>query len=377
MPDHQQLPEDVEEILRDGSRAEVERLLATHALDARDELQGRTLLSFPDLPDDLLIQLVEQGLDVDTVDEYGETPLWARASENRAEQIPLLLTLGADLQSSTPEGTTPLHAAASGLHLDALRVLLAHGADPLTLASEPYAAPEDPKLTPLGQAVSSTNTDPDEIVRLVEISERLLAAGDVITPEMRTSIADSGEEVEDHRGHWEPAEFEKARAAMSRLYEIFDVPPSRARTLHDGISPIVVPPGHVDEQFEALWRLLVPAMGPAATAQGEVIRICDILSDAVLDAPIDEEESFFTRDHALMLKALRAWLGSGTKLSRPERRAAKFSMSRILAGEGSETEFTSADGTPLSHEQHLARLAVAWVRQNPTPLPVGRVKYEG
>ena len=79
MPDHQQLPEDVEEILRDGSRAEVERLLATHVLDARDELQGRTLLSFPDLPDDLLIQLVEQGLDVDTVDEYGKTPLWARA----------------------------------------------------------------------------------------------------------------------------------------------------------------------------------------------------------------------------------------------------------------------------------------------------------
>lgn len=44
MPDHQQLPEDVKEILRDGSRAEVERLL---------------------------------------------------------------LTLGADIQSSTPEGTTP------------------------------------------------------------------------------------------------------------------------------------------------------------------------------------------------------------------------------------------------------------------------------
>lgn len=373
MPTHQELPENIEEILSEGSRADLDRLLAAHEPGARDEDEGRTLLSFPDLPDDVIVHLVEQGLDVDTRDAYEATPLWTRAFELRAEQIPLLLSFGADVQATAEDGMTPLHAAAVGLPLDAFRVLLAHGADPLALAP----GQEGTMLTVLGHAVLSTDTDPDEIVRLVEISERLLAAGDVITPEMQTSIADTGEEVEDHQGHWEPTDLERARAAMSRLYEIFDVPPSRARVLHDGISPITAPPGTSEEQFEALRRLLVPAMGPAATAQGEAIRICEVLGDAAAECVTVDDTPEFTRDHHRMAKALRGHLRSGSKLSRPERKEADRALSQILAGEGWEQEFTSADGTEHDHEQHLAQLVVNWIRQNPSPLPVGRTKYEG
>lgn len=377
MQKHQQLPDHTKGILDEGSRAELEELLATHEPDARDEVQGRTLLSFPDLPDDVIVDLVDRGLDIDTTDDLGATPLWTRVDEDRAEQIPLLLSLGADIQAATPDGTTPLHVAAAGLSLDLFRLLLAHGADPLALAAEPGADPEEPLVTPLGRAVPATDTEPAALAALVEIAETLLAAGDVVTSDMRDSIAATGEEVEDLRPHWEPAELAMAEPAMTRLYELFDVPRATARVLHDGVSPIIVPPGSPDDQFDALRRLLVPARGPAATAHGEAIRICEVLEEVTWAPSSEDGIPEFTRDHHLMAKALRGHLRSGKKLSRPERKEADRSLSQILDGEAWDIEFTSADGTPHDYDHHLAQLVVTWIGQNPAPLPVGRVKYEG
>lgn len=44
-------------------------------------------------------------------------------------------------------------------------------------------------------------------------------------------------------------------------------------SVHDGVSPIIVPETEETAQFNQLWDYLVPPSGHAKTAQGEIIRI--------------------------------------------------------------------------------------------------------
>lgn len=71
------------------------------------------------------------------------------------------------------------------------------------------------------------------------------------------------------------------RLASDALYTLFDVPPVPRRTLHDGKSPIAAKPGRWEDQHQELWELLVPSSGPAATVQGEVIRISGRINDEI------------------------------------------------------------------------------------------------
>ena len=56
-----------------------------------------------------------------------------------------------------------------------------------------------------------------------------------------------------------------------------------AKSVHDGVSPIIVPDGDEDKAFQALWDYLVPPRGKAQTAQGEIIRIAGRVQYEFLD----------------------------------------------------------------------------------------------
>ncbi|HJG91188.1 MAG TPA: ankyrin repeat domain-containing protein [Brachybacterium massiliense] len=372
MPGYVDLPDGIEELLRSASREQLEELLSTYELDARDRDEGRTLLSFPDLPDDLVRRLVEQGLEVDTRDATGATPLWSRALEGRTAQIPLLLSLGADVDASNSDGFTPLHAAVASRSVETLRLLLSHGADPFRQA-------EDSDSTALDFALEECDADEEDLPLLVEVTRTLFEAGLSPTPSMREAVHELGQAFEDHRDEYEAEDLAVVESSMGQLYELFDVPPASARVLHDGISTITVPEGSTLAQFDALWSSLVPPNGPAASAQGEAVRICKAAFATAFDEDDDEEASpgsHFTREHAAMFKALRRILKSGNALSWKERRQAARSAGRILDGEYWDNRITGADGVERDHCEHLAHLAIRWIGQNPDPLPVGQVDYE-
>ena len=70
-----------------------------------------TPLHMGGVPDELVIWLVEKGLDINVPDYYGATPLYRQAILGR-DTVKLLLELGADIGKPNTYGETPLHVAA-------------------------------------------------------------------------------------------------------------------------------------------------------------------------------------------------------------------------------------------------------------------------
>ncbi len=52
---------------------------------------------------------------------------------------------------------------------------------------------------------------------------------------------------------------------------------------YDGVSPIFVKSKRWTQQFDELWKMLVPDKGHAFTVQGEVIRIVGKVTREILD----------------------------------------------------------------------------------------------
>ena len=80
------------------------------------------------VPDELVIWLIEQGLDINIPDYYGETPLYRQAILGR-DTVKLLLELGADIGKPNTYGETPLHVAAEFFHPKTVKLLIDKGAD--------------------------------------------------------------------------------------------------------------------------------------------------------------------------------------------------------------------------------------------------------
>ena len=87
-----------------------------------------TALHFGGVPDELVIWLVEQGLDVNTPDYYGRTPLYKHATLGR-DTVKLLYELGGDIQKPDTYGSTPLHTAAGFFRPKIVSFLIEKGAD--------------------------------------------------------------------------------------------------------------------------------------------------------------------------------------------------------------------------------------------------------
>ncbi len=98
-----------------------------HLLTAHDG-RGSTLLheSVASGNRELAKQVLAAGIDVDAVDDFGNTPLFRATT---SEMVEFLLARGADLEHLDRMGNTPLMSTCGGLGSDAKRALIAHGAD--------------------------------------------------------------------------------------------------------------------------------------------------------------------------------------------------------------------------------------------------------
>jgi len=193
--------------------------------------------------------------------------------------------------------------------------------------------------------------------RMAPLAEDLLAAGAGRTERMKGFVEEIGKRFEFHRGNFNPESVEAASAALARLYELFDVAPVPRRALHDGKSTIVVKAARWQDQHRELRDLLVPGSGPAATVQGEVVRIAGRIWHELDDNGGVNWDGDFGR----MADAYLRHVQTGSPLPDHEIREAAAIVAQIKANFGNPAR--------------LVELAVAWVLANPKPIKLAPPPY--
>ena len=346
------LPKEFKDLMDEGNIEALKAVYDRCELTAHD---GRFSLCTPlhmgGVPDELVIWLIEQGLDINIPDYYGATPLYRQAILGR-DTVKLLLELGADIGKPNTYGETPLHVAAEFFHPKTVKLLIDKGAD--------VNAKNDMGRTPLASVLMVCGGI--YIAQTAEIVSMLLDAGAKKTPTMKEKVENIGKDFEFHRESIHPDYIEGADKGLARLYELFDVKPVAKRITHDGVSPILVKEGSWEEQYEELWSFLIPSSGAAKTVQGEVIRIPGRVRDE-----LDRNGGVnWDRDYRKMLQALPQYLSIGIPLSDQELEETKELIAQV-------------HGKDFDDEPRLDRLcqlAIAWIKQNPEPLPLEKTSYK-
>lgn len=346
------LPKEFKDLMDEGNIEALKAVYDRCELTAHD---GRFSLCTPlhmgGVPDELVIWLVEKGLDINIPDYYGATPLYSQATMGR-DTVKLLLELGADIEKTNTYGNTPLHMAAEFFHPKTVALLLEKGAD-VNPKNDRGQTPLDSVLTVCGGIY---------IAQTAEIASMLLDAGAKKTSAMKEKVENIGKDFEFHRESIHPDYIEAADKGLAKLYELFDVKPVAKRITHDGVSPIKLVEGSWEEQYEELWSFLIPSIGAARTVQGEVIRIPGRVRDE-LDR---NGGANWDRNYRKMLQAMPHYLSLGTPLSDTDLEEAKQVISQIYG-----KDFN--DGPRLDR---LCQLALAWIKQNPKPIDLKEPSYK-
>ena len=345
------LPKEFNELLTDGN---IDQLKAVYNKCELTAHNGRyslsTALHFGGVPDELVIWLIEQGLDINIPDYYGATPLYRQAILGR-DTVKLLLELGADIEKPNNYGDTPLHMAAEFFHPKTVKFLIDKGAN--------VNVENDMGRTPLASVLMVCRGI--YIAQTAEIASMLLDAGAKKTSKMKERVEQIGKDFEFHRESIHPDYIEAADKGLTKLYELFDVKPVAKRITHGGVSPILVKEGSWEEQYEELWSFLIPSSGAAKTVQGEVIRIPGRVRDE-----LDRNGGVnWDRDYRKMLQAMPQYLSLGIPLSDQELAETKELIAQV-------------HGKDFDDEPRLDRLcqlALAWIKQNPNPIDLKEPSY--
>lgn len=342
------LPADFSEIVQRGNADEILSVFDTCDINAysRTEYGKPTALMYPEMPPALIRKLVELGADINHVGDYHRTPLLEHAYY-MPENIPLLLELGADL-NGCPEGfgaETALHYCAGGGRAESVRTLLALGADPDICCGYFH----NNALENLAQSAGL-----GKLCGAAETAELLIQHGMEITDTMREKIRALGAQFVFYRRTPNPDDPEEA--AMQKLYALFGVEPAARLQVHDSKSPIVLKGDTWQQQYDNLWKALVPPSGHAETVQGEVIRLIGRLAHEILD----NGGCNWDADFRNMVQAFAAYLGKGVSADADTLAAAK-----AITRQTDEQTFAA-----------LTRHAVEWVAANPEPIPLESVPYK-
>jgi ankyrin repeat protein len=343
------LPKDFRELLDSGDIDALKAVFDKCELSAYDSSYSlRTALHNYSVPDELVKWLVSQGLDINTKDYYGRTPLFYQMQRGN---VKLFIELGADVNAKAKYGDTPLHFAADYGTADSVKLLLEHGAA--------LEVKDDSGQTPLAYCLARCNNI--KIAKIAETAETLLNAGAKVTPDMKESVRRVGKEFEFHRDNFNTEYLAETDAGLAKLYALFGVEPVFKRCVHDGVSPITVSSQGWQKQHHELWGFLVPSQGAAKTVQGEVIRITGRVSDELYR----NGGANWNADYRKMLNALIKHFASGAPLPQEELTEAKETAASIRAKGDDEDAVID----------RLCELAVRWVLQNPNPVPLEKPDY--
>lgn len=344
------LPKNFSELIETGDIGALKAVFDACELNAYDgNYSLRTALHNYSVPDEFVRWLVLQGLDINTKDYYGRTPLFYQMQRGN---VALFIELGADVNAIAKYGDTPLHFAADCKNADSVKLLLEHGAA--------LEAENDSGQTPLAYCLARCSNV--GIAKIAETAAVLLQAGANVTPDMLKSVREIGEEFEFHRENFNKDYLAETDAGLTKLYALFGVEPVAKRRIHDGVSPIAVTSQSWQKQHQELWELLIPSQGAAKTVQGEVIRITGRVSDELYR----NGGANWDADYRKMLNALLRHFASGASLTSEELNEAKKSASGIRA-KGDDEDAAI---------YRLCELAVKWVLLNPNPVPLKSTDYD-
>jgi hypothetical protein len=341
------LPKDFEQLLEKGDLPALKAVFDTCDINARGGYAQGTALMLSPCPEEFARWLVAQGADLAAVDSYGNTALHAQA-RNRDGCVGVLIELGADVNAGTASGSAPLHAAVDAKNAAHVATLLAHGAD--------VNARNLQHLTPLEYGlVRARNID---LASMATIARMLLDAGAIKSTESQSFVRKLGETFEFHRHDFSKDSLEAADHGLAMLYELFDVVSVPRRQMHDGKAPITVAATAWQGQYEELWSRLVPSRGPAATVQGEVIRIAGRIGHEIRgNGGVN-----WDRDFEMMARALCEHLRTGTPLSADELQKCEAVVRSVIKNQHGDVD-------------RLAESAVAWVLNNREPVELTTPPY--
>lgn len=329
------LVEGFEELLEAGDMDALMAVYDTCALDAVFGYNKDTALALRGTPPELMRWLIDQGLDVNTENRFGKTALAEHANRGDTDKMKLLLDCGADIEAGSHP---PLFMAAMSHQPKAIAFLLENGAD---LHRENRLGHG---RTAFKEAVATA--DIDDIDNALKSIEVLLEANPEIDDEVREEFTKFGRRYDrmsdKARGKYEPV--------MDRLYERIGAEHPQVVTPHDGHSDIIVPADEsTNRQFRYLWNYLVPGGGPAATVQGEVIRIVGRLGYEALEMGYVNWDKEFVKMTDFWLETVGA---------------AEDAMAVVKQRKAGEADIDA-----------LTEATIEWVAEHPQPIALGEVPY--
>lgn len=345
------LPENIREIIDSG---DFERFAAVfNKCEISATKRGRTtanILSYQGLTPAHIQFVIDNGLDING--DCGWSMPAAAYQSHCLDNLQCLVDNGADIDLclDTHYGNALYRAAAVMHNPTAVANLIYFGAH----TDGRFGWNEN---TILDEAlIRCSNID---IINMVKIARMLLGAGAKITDETHSYVCKIGETFEFYRSSFDKGLVGQVSDALQELYLLFGVEPIPMRTVHDGVSPIVVTKDTWQKQYSQLWELLVPGAGAADTVQGEVIRIVGRISYEILDNGAVNWDD----DYRKMVSALSTYFRMADGLD-----AVFIDEACAIA----KSVSSHSDEYALTR---LTELAVKWVVANPIPIKLGAVDY--
>lgn len=346
------LPTNFTEILETGSFEEQKSVFDSCALDAYERGYSHdTALHQYAIKEELASYLVAEGLNINTQNAYGRTPLYTHSTVG-APLVAVLLELGADVNLANNDGCTPLFTALANARVDTVKLLLEHGAD--------IKHKNQAKQNALEYGLSLTSNA--SIPAMLQCAKLMLDAGTKVTKNMQKSVKAIGDNFERYREAFNKDLLATNDAALTELYKLFDVEPAAKHITHDGTQVIAITGNTPQEQFNNLWDLLVPPQGTAKTVQGELIRVAGrVRSEFYRNGGAN-----WDREYRSMLNALIKHLGSHNALSDDDLARAK-DISRSINAKADFNEDILDE---------LALLTLTWVKHNLDPIALKTPPYK-
>ena len=303
------------------------------------------------IKEELARYLVSQGLNINTPNAYGRTPLYTHSTVG-APLVAVLLELGADVNLANNDGCTPLFTALANARVATVKLLIEHGAD--------INHKNQAKQNALEYGLSLTSNA--SIRDMLQCAKLMLDASTKVTKRMQKSVKAICDNFERYREAFNKDLLASTDAALNELYKLFDVEPAAKHITNDGTQVITITGNTPQEQFNNLWDSLVPPQGHAKTVQGEVIRIAGrVRSEFYRNGGAN-----WDREYRSMLNAIIKHLGTHNALSDDDLARAK-DIAHSINGKGDFDEDILDE---------LAQLALTWVSHNLDPIALKTPAYK-
>lgn len=342
------LPKVVDELIKTKDIDALIDILSDCQIEAYNTYNQNTIISYRDIPEDIIRWYVEHGGDVNYVGRWKRTPLDYHATYFNSS-VALLIELGADIAVRDYMGDTPLHSAATSFKLENVKLLLDAGAD--------ITAVNGGNATPLYAMLRGVRNI--DLEAAYDIAKYLLEQGDKATEDMRKEVTRIGTDFEFYRNQINPDFIESMECALNGLYQLFDVEPVPKRIMNDGTTKIVVKGTKWQDQHQELWELLVPGQGHASTLQGEAVRITGKVTRELLD----NGGVNWDGEYRKMCDAFLDYFSKGK---------CKEKILSELTNLIKEIKKRNVDKDEL---YRWTQMAVEWVLDNPDPITLKQVNY--